>query len=386
MGQQLSPSRRTGIDSRKYLRAANVTSMGINLHDVLEMDFSEAEFEQLALRAGDILLVEGGNEKTVGCPAFVSAEEVGYCIQNTLIRCRVFESSDVIPAFVYQYLRWSFEEGAFSALAQGTTILHLGQKRANVFDVALPPEPEQRRIVDLVNAIDVYIESLRYEIETTSSGRSALLADFLTHHTGEWNTVDLEEICDLQIGRTPSRDNPAYWTSDLDRPFCTIADMSGRLCTPKREGVTEAAEREGKAKRVPKDSLLMSFKLTIGRVAFAGCDLFPNEAIVAIDPRDDSVSREYLYLFLGSQDLTQGSGQAAKGKTLNRASLNRIKVLVPPVREQHRIVDLIAAIDMKIESLKSQVAAASVLRSGVLSDLLVGKTLLLDAYDAAVAP
>ena len=185
-----------------------------------------------------------------------------------------------------------------------------------------------------------------------------------------WQETTLGEIADLEIGKTPPRNASQYWTESLGRPFCSIADMHGRVIKPSREGVTELAEDENKARRISAGSLLMSFKLTIGRMAFAGCDLFPNEAIVAITPNEVSASREFLYLNLGSRDLTEGSGQAVKGKTLNSKSLRAIKIHLPPLEQQRRIVDLVGSIDTYIDSLETQIETTRTARSVLLSELL----------------
>ena len=119
----------------------------------------------------------------------------------------------------------------------------------------------------------------------------------------ELQTYELGDIVELNIGRTPPRGEDRYWTTNVERPFCTISDMTAPRIYPAREGVTELAEREGKARRVPAGALLMSFKLTIGRTAVAGRDLFPNEAIVWIRPREDApVSQDYLRLYLSAYD------------------------------------------------------------------------------------
>ena len=185
-----------------------------------------------------------------------------------------------------------------------------------------------------------------------------------------WQESTLGEIADLEIGKTPPRNASQYWTDSLERPFCTIADMDGHVIKPSREGVTELAEDHNKARRISAGSLLMSFKLTIGRMAFAGCDLFPNEAIVAITPDEVSASREFLYLNLGSRDLTEGSGQAVKGKTLNSKSLRAINIHLPPLEEQRRIVDLVGSIDTYIDNLEAQIDKTRTARSALLSELL----------------
>jgi restriction endonuclease S subunit len=114
----------------------------------------------------------------------------------------------------------------------------------------------------------------------------------------------------------------------------------------------------------------MSFKLTLGRVGFAERDLFPNEAIVAIAPFHSDVLREYLYLLLGAQDLSEGSGRAVKGSTLNSKSLAVIPLLLPPMDEQKRIVDLVSSVDAYIDSLQQQVDSARLARNAVLHELL----------------
>jgi len=185
-----------------------------------------------------------------------------------------------------------------------------------------------------------------------------------------WCETNLADVADLVIGRTPSRSEKEYWTSDLTNPFCSIADMDGKWISPSREGVTQRAITEGKARLVPAGTLMMSFKLTLGRVGFSEVDLFPNEAIVAIDVAQDKALKEYLYFLLGSQDLTHDSVRAIKGATLNSKSLAAIPLLLPPIQEQRRIVNLISSVDNYIESLKKQSMAARAAQNAVLHDQL----------------
>lgn len=188
-----------------------------------------------------------------------------------------------------------------------------------------------------------------------------------------WEATTLGEVADLIVGRTPPRKDERYWTVDLERPFCTIADMGAMEVLPEREGVTEAAEIEGKAKRVPAGSLLMSFKLTIGRVGFAAVDLFPNEAIVWIKPREGvPVVDRYLALWLSHLDLTESAGQAVKGQTLNGPSLRAIPVDLPSLLVQRRVVDLVDAVDTYAAAAAARAEAARGARSALLDRELSG--------------
>jgi type I restriction enzyme S subunit len=136
----------------------------------------------------------------------------------------------------------------------------------------------------------------------------------------------------------------------------------------------------------------MSFKLTIGRMGFAGQDIYPNEAIVSITPSSGKVIDLFLYYLLGFQDLTAGSGRAIKGETLNSKSLSAIPILLPPLAEQKRIVDLMSSVDSYIEAITSSFSgikktvdalnSARKLRSALLSDLLSGNHEIPTSYDS----
>jgi type I restriction enzyme S subunit len=175
MGRQLSPGKKMGVRPKPYLRAANIGNWGINIDDLLEMDFTESEERQFASQIGDVLLVEGGNEKSVGCPALIGELEEGLCIQNTIIRCRVKDSNILSPNFLYHSLRQSFWSGKFGELCAGTTIMHLGQKRAMIFPFDLPPIAEQERIVEIVSSMDDVIQATEQAIAEAKVLRTTLL-------------------------------------------------------------------------------------------------------------------------------------------------------------------------------------------------------------------
>lgn len=121
------------------------------------------------------------------------------------------------------------------------------------------------------------------------------------------------------------------------------------VASDSREYVSEIAVRD--MKLVPAGSLLVSFKLTLGRLCFAGRDLYTNEAIAALLDLDESrVSRAYLYWYLThfDWDAAAEGDEKIKGKTLNKAKLSVLLVMVPPLDEQKRIV---AALDQAFAAL-----------------------------------
>lgn len=159
------------------------------------------------------------------------------------------------------------------------------------------------------------------------------------------NSVFLEDICDIQIGKTPPRSVSHYWNGSL--PWATIRDFSdGRVITKTKNKITDEGARKSGSKMIPKGTLLLSFKLSLGKRAFSGCDMFTNEAIAALQPKGDKeVFPNYLYWYLGHVDYDRLVDRAAKGKTLNKEKLKRIKISLPPLDDQKRIAEILDKAD-----------------------------------------
>lgn len=156
-----------------------------------------------------------------------------------------------------------------------------------------------------------------------------------------WKTKRFAEVAAYKAGRTPSRAISEYWTrADDGVPWVTISDMAEfGVVTLSKERVTSAAlEEVFGGKRVPAGTLLMSFKLTIGRVATLGIDACHNEAIISIFPHD-CMDRQYLGYFLGQVDYATLQDRQVKGNTLNREKIDQIPILLPPFAEQRSIAD-----------------------------------------------
>ena len=89
----------------------------------------------------------------------------------------------------------------------------------------------------------------------------------------------------------------------------------------------------------PKGTLLMSFKLTVGRTAVLDIDAYHNEAIVSIWPfATQEALKEFLFYALPVLANLGDSKDAIKGKTLNTNSINNLLIPLPPEKEQFRIV------------------------------------------------
>ena len=172
----------------------------------------------------------------------------------------------------------------------------------------------------------------------------------------QWRSLGGEEgVCDIVLGGTPSTNNDTYWGGEY--PWVTISDMRDRYVTTTERTLTDAGLGASSVKALPKGTVLVSFKLTIGKVAIAGCELYTNEAIAGLVPKDDGVLPEYLYHLIPSINLRNYMQPAAKGKTLNKRILERIRIPVPPRSRQRAFIRKMNRLEAKAISLREQASA-----------------------------
>lgn len=149
-------------------------------------------------------------------------------------------------------------------------------------------------------------------------------------------SLRFSDVFSLQMGKTPARNNPAYWGGTQN--WISISDMNDKYISKTREQISDAAISETGIKLVPKGTVIMSFKLSIGKVSITAEDTYTNEAIMAfINKGIYDIDNDYLYHYLKAQDWSVGSNKAVKGSTLNKSVLEKRDISFPSKTEQQKI-------------------------------------------------
>jgi len=180
-------------------------------------------------------------------------------------------------------------------------------------------------------------------------------------------------IVDFSAGRTPPRKEASFWNTG-DFPWISIADMTdGEIVLSTKETVSiEARNNVFKREPEPPGTMIMSFKLTIGKIAKLGVPAFHNEAIISIRPHISELSP---YLFKVLPNLARGANakNAIKGATLNRKSLSTILIPLPPLAEQRRIVAKVNELMTLCDQLEAGLCSTGNIRVCLLESILHGE-------------
>ena len=157
-----------------------------------------------------------------------------------------------------------------------------------------------------------------------------------------WCWCRFSNIVSMTIGKTPAKGEQTYWINGKYN-WVSISDMvdGGSISTTKEKVSDLAVKEVFSAPISEKGSLLMSFKLSIGKTSILDIDAYHNEAIITIRPVIDKeyAMRNYLFKVLPLIANLGESKDAIKGKTLNSKSLSNLLIPLPPLQEQQRIIE-----------------------------------------------
>lgn len=177
LGRQRSPKNVSNYYPTKYIRAANITEQGLDLDDVLDMEFTPAEREKYYLRAGDIIVSEASGSATqVGKPAIWKNEIPNCCFQNTVIRHRIHTEH---PEYVFWYYKYLYESGYFSKIVGGVGINHLGAKNFANIMINIAPYDEQMEIVEQIESKVSVCDDIEKAVENAIQQAEAMRQSIL---------------------------------------------------------------------------------------------------------------------------------------------------------------------------------------------------------------
>jgi type I restriction enzyme S subunit len=309
------------------------------------------------------------------------------------------------PYFLDSILRTPLAIAAYNRFASGAVNRRRSIRRTDfmAIKIPLPPLLEQRAIARVLSTIQNSIDTQSKIITAVREMKKSLMCHLFTYGIvpikeaekvplkdteiglvpEHWEVVKLGEVVSFKLGRTPARQVSQYWKPG-SFPWVSIADLNYGLITDTREKISEIGYKEIFKKHcIPKGTLLLSFKLSIGKVGQLGMDAVHNEAIASVLPNETRAKKEYLFYLLPTLDFDKYLDQYMKGKTLNKDKLRIILVPLPPLPEQQEIARMLSATDEKIEAEERKKTSLRALFKTMLHLLMTGKVRIKDLEAAA---
>lgn len=291
-------------------------------------------------------------------------------IDNNTMGFWVKDSEQLLYLYLYHYFDVCID---LKSIASNANPPSISATNLSEVKIPLPPLEIQEKIIRECQEIDKEYETSRMTIETYRQKIADIFNELEVVESSipTLSKVKLGDVCHILIGGTPSREIYEYFKGD--NLWVSIGEMNGNIILDTKEKITDLAVKNSNVKLIPKGTTLLSFKLSIGKVALAGVDLYTNEAIAGLIPKDNSrVENLYLFHMFKAVGIDLNNiGNKAFGKSLNISFLkNNLIITLPTLYEQQNIITQVEQYEQQIQQAEKIIEQTAERKKLVLSKYL----------------
>lgn len=384
-------------DGIPLFRSQNVTNHGFLMDDIAfiseEVDES---MKGTRVKPGDVLLNITG--ASIGRCYYTSDDfERGNVNQHVCIIRPKWNK--VKPGYLHYCIISDIGQRQIDLTQTGANREGLSVEDIKGFSFDIPSLSKQQRIVDYLDEklakIDGRIDVLEKQQRAYARLKKSVIHQAVTRGLNpdvplkdsgiewigmipeHWEVKRMKDIFSTySTGLTPESKDETNFSEDERYTWVTIGDMDSKVVNISNMCLSEKVIKEKSPIISPKGSLLLSFKLSIGKTAFAGKDLYTNEAIVTIPPRK-TVDLNYFYYLIPKVCLENATENIYGAKMLNQKIIANMLFAIPPLSEQKAIANYLdekcAKIDAAIENIGKQIDASKRLKRALINEVITGQ-------------
>lgn len=307
-----------------------------------KFDFSECQFiskeKDMLLNNGkleynDIVLTTRG---TLGHFAYYNKNIVQ---QNVRINSGmvILRNRDVLldTSYFLKFLNSCYFKNQIDNLRTGSAQPQIPIKDLKKIEISLPPLETQQKIAKVLSAFDDKIELNNKINENLEQQVQALYKNkFIDNKNDNRIKCKAQDFFDISIGKTPPRKEFECFSNNRDIVWVSISDMGncGIYINDSSEYLTQDAIKKYNVKVVPDNTVILSFKLTVGRIAITNGKMTTNEAIAHFNT-DNKIINEYLYCYLKRFNFQTMGSTSSIATAINSKIIKAMPFIIPEKKE-----------------------------------------------------
>ena len=186
---------------------------------------------------------------------------------------------------------------------------------------------------------------------------------------GEWEEKELGEVGEFIGGGTPNTSIPEYWDGEISWYTPTEIKEDTYLLKKSRRKITELGLRSSSAKLLPKGSVLITTRATIGDVAIVNEPCATNQGFQSLVVKENQINRFWFYWIIKNRKLLIKKASGSTFKEIAKNEIIKIRTIVPQKKEQQKIADCLSSLDELIEARREKIASLKAYKKGLLQQL-----------------
>jgi type I restriction enzyme S subunit len=298
-------------------------------------------------------------------------EENPIWVSDNALAVKSSDSNDI------KYIYYLLKDLNLNQHAEGSSHPLITQNLLNAIEITLPPLPEQRAIAEVLSSLDDKIDLLHRQNQTLEALAETLFRQwFIEEANPTWEEKPLDEVADIFIGRTPPRQEFHWFSSNKnDIKWMSIKDLGGEgvFLSNTSECLTVEAIKKFKIPIIPKNTVVLSFKMTVGRVAITSEDMVSNEAIAQFRLKKEmGLCKEFIYFFLKLFPYEVLGSTSSIVTSINSAMIKSLLVQIPNYNIMVDFQNKVCPMFEKIRENQQQIQKLEKTRDELLPKLMNG--------------
>lgn len=333
------------------------------------------------LKDGDVVFVDASedDEGTSKHIVIRNSENIEYISGLHTIVAR---SKDEILSNLYKQFCFKTDDikKQFKFYAAGTKVSGISKGNISKIYLPIPLKKEQKAIATALSDIDDLILSMQKLIDKKKLIKQGTMQELLSGKKrldgfeGEWKNKKISDILYVFNGGTPNTLNSNYWNGNIK--WCTPTDIT--KCTSKylydtQKKITIEGLKASSARLLPKGSILLCSRATIGEARIAGNEITTNQGFKSLICKE-YIDNEFIYYYITI--LKNVLIEKAIGSTfleISKKDINEIIIYLPEYKEQKAIAKILSDMDQEIEKLEIKLDKYKQIKKGMMEELLTGK-------------
>ena len=326
----------------RYVRITDINEDG-SLNNDYASSANIKDDEQYRLKYGDFLFARMG--ATVGKTyAYTFGDQIyaGY-----LIRYRL-NLEKILPEYLFAFTRLNCYWKWVSINQNGAAQPGINAKKYGSLYVPVPPIEEQKKFIELSQQIDkskFLLQQILKKLELLKKSRFIELfgSTDLSLQKDDW--VEIKNIGEVVSGSTPKTTNESYWGGE--NKWITPAELSSNtyVITKTDRYLTDEGVKSCSLRKLPKDTVLLTSRAPIGKVAIAGTEMYCNQGFKNIICNEKIRPKYLFYLLKNNVRYLEYLGRGATFKEISKSIVENVKIPLFPLQDQDRFIEFAEQID-----------------------------------------
>ena len=359
------------------IRSQNVLDFDFSYNGLAFIDDDQAaKLKNVTVEENDILLNITGDSVARVCK--IPTEVLPARVNQHVAIIRPNPEKLDNDYLLYYLLNPPFKKYMLKIASDGATCNAITKVDIEDFEIIAPEDvDDQKEIATILSTLDQKTTLLKKQNQTLEELAQTLFKRWFVENIDEsWEESSLSDIADIRMGRTPPRKEDEWFTTNTeDVKWISIKDMGecGVYVSDTSEYLTKKAVEKFNIPLIPKNTVVLSFKMTLGRIAITTEEMLSNEAIAHFKIKDENIiTPEFLYFFLKTYRYQKLGSTSSIVTSINSGMIKDIDLRIPDKKSMIRFESASKAMFNTIKNNSKEIQSLTQLRDTLLPKLMSG--------------